>query len=222
GPATDCTGGTQGVLIPPAGEEDRCRLAAYFRRLVDGDPATLAWSRGFVAADHVQRTVIAAEQGIEVINLSFTFDLPLLTWRLARAGAGISAWGGAAKFRMASGQVLESYPLTHAIGQLMGHLEGVTRVERVALPDSAHRVYRLTRAAGPVWVAWLDRDRVLLPEDGTPGSPATLDLGALAVQVEPVITEMDRKTPRRTRHRTQDGRLILELAHRPVYILPLE
>jgi hypothetical protein len=65
GPATDCTGGAQGVLIPPATEADRCRLAAFFRKLVDGDPATLAWTRGFVAADHVQRTVIAAEQGVE-------------------------------------------------------------------------------------------------------------------------------------------------------------
>ncbi len=222
GPATDCTGGAQGVLIPPAKEQDRCRLAAFFRKLVDGDPATLAWTRGFVAADHVQRTVIAAEQGVELINLSFTFDLPLLTWRLAQAGAGISAWGGGAKFAMRSGQVLESYPLSHAIGQMMGHLEGVTRVERVALPDHAHRIYKLIRPAGPLWVAWLDRDRVLLPEDGSPSSQAALNLQAPAVLVEPVITEIGRGRPRQSRRQTQGGRLTVELSHTPVYILPLE
>jgi hypothetical protein len=40
--------------------------------------------------------------------------------------------------------------------------------------------------------------------------------------VEPVITEIGRGTPRRTRHQTQGGRLTLELSHTPIYILPLE
>jgi len=222
GPATTCTGRALGVLIPPAAERNRCRLATFFRKLVAGDPATLAWTRGFVAADHVQRTLIAAEQGVEAINLSFTFDLPLLTGRLARAGAGISAWAGAAKFRMAGGEVLETYPLTHAIGQMMGHLEGVTRIERLAQPAPELRVYKLSRAEGRIWVAWLDLGRVLLPGDGTPSRQATLDVGAPAVRIEPAITEMGRNTPRRTRHTTRDGRLTLGLGHTPVYILPLE
>jgi hypothetical protein len=114
---------------------------------------------------------------------------------------------------MGNGAVLETYPLTHAIGQMMGHLAGVTRIERVALPDPEHRVYELSRTTGPLWIAWLDRNRVLLPDDGTPSRQAALNLQAPAVLVEPVITEIGRGTPRRTRHQTQGGRLTLRPPH---------
>jgi len=42
GPATRCEGDNLAVLLPPAREEDRCRLAEYFKRLVSGDREHLA------------------------------------------------------------------------------------------------------------------------------------------------------------------------------------
>ena len=113
GPATTCKGKKLGLLIPPTTEADRCRLANFFTKLVDKDKNTLEWTRGFVAADQVQRTVIAGEQGIKLINLSFTGDIEQAQWKIFQASAGISAWGGAVKVNFFSGKVMEKYPLLH-------------------------------------------------------------------------------------------------------------
>ena len=92
--------------------------------LIADDRGTLGWTRGFVAADHVQRTVIAAEQGIKLINLAFIGDIPHATWALFKAGAGISAWSGAIRANLGNGRILEKYPPYYAVQQMMGYLQG--------------------------------------------------------------------------------------------------
>ena len=67
-----------GVVIPPAVEADRCRIAGYFQRLLSREPATEQWLKEFLAADSVQRIAIAADQNLELINLAFIQDLPFL------------------------------------------------------------------------------------------------------------------------------------------------
>ena len=218
GPATTCEGPILGILAPPATEADRCRLAAFFRRLVDRDPATLAWTRGFVAADHVQRTVIAAEQGIERSNLSSVADLPFLTGRLARAGAGISAWGGATRQNPRTGRIHERYPLFHAIRQMMGHLAGYGSIERLPMEDPRARVYRVSHPEGDVWIAWRDPRAVLLPGDGRPELEVEIDVGAGAALIEPVITELGRSEASHRRVPSPGGRLRVGLTHTPVYV----
>jgi hypothetical protein len=218
GPATVCRGGSLGIIASPATEADRCRIAAYFTKLVDGDAATLAWTRGFVAADQVQRTIVAAEQGAKLINLSFTTDLPFATSKLFRAGAGISAWGGALKANMFAGQITDRYPLYHAIRQMMGHIEGYQSIQRVPHPDPRARIYRVTRRNNAVWIAWRDPQAALLPEDGNPGIDVLLDVGASAAVIEPVITEMKQARPTQSRMQASGGRISLRLTHRPVYV----
>jgi len=220
GPATICTGRALGVMTPPATEQDRCRLARYFSRLVAKDRATVAWTRGFVAADHVQRAVIAAEQGIRLINLAFVADIEFATTPLFRAGAGISAWGGALRIRAWDGQVLERYPAFHAIRQLMGHLQGYRSISRVSQTDPHARVYRIEGRAGVFWVAWRDPMGVLLPEDGRPSTPLRLQVDREQVSVEPVVTAMGNPAVRPQVRQAPGGRLALQLTHTPVYILP--
>lgn len=218
GPATECKGSPLGIIASPATETDRCRIAAYFTKLVAGDAATLAWTRGFVAADHVQRTIIAAEQGAKLINLSFTTDLPFATSKLFRAGAGISAWGGAIKANLFAGQVTERYPLFHAIRQMITQLDGYQSIQRVAHPESRARIYRVTRRNGVMWIAWRDPQAALLPEDGEPVLEVRLDVGAPSVTIEPVITRMNQTRPAQLRVQTNAGQLSLRLTHRPVYV----
>jgi len=220
GPATKCRGAALGLLIPPATEADRCRLAAFFRKLVKGHAKTVAWTRGFVAADHVQRAVVAAEQGVELINLSFTFDLPLLTTPALQAGAGIAAWGGAVQVNHFTGKILTRYPLFYALGQLMGHLEGYRKVKRLKHSDPAVRIYRVRRRGGFFWVAWRDPQGVLLPRDGEPTSAIDLATGAGSVTVEPVITELGQEEPERSTLPASDGVVSLELTHTPIYVFP--
>jgi len=233
GPANRCTGRPLGVIARPATEADRCRMAAYFTRLLDGDPAALAWTRGFVAADQVQRTVVAAEQGVRLINLAFVSDLFWLTLKPMNAGAGISAWGGAIRINPWTGRVLERYPLFHAIRQLMGHLAGYRSIERVEHPEPRARIYRVEGADGPFWIAWLDPGRVLLPDEDEPSLEATIELPPGAYAVEPVITALGQEAAEpqtldaepgaseaEARPGAATGRLSLRLTHTPVYILP--
>ncbi len=220
GGATTCKGIGLAVMIPPAKEADRCRLAAYFTKMVNADKAIVAWTRGFVAADHVQRVVIAAEQGIEVINLSFVADIGFATSKAFRAGSGIAAWAGALRVDYRSGRVLEKYPLYHAIGQLMGHLQGYRSVARVPMLDPRARVYRIEKPGGVVYVAWRDPKGVLLPEDGAPASDVDLPLEGAQAAVEPVITAIGSSTPQPVSQPLVGGRLRLRLTHTPVYVVP--
>jgi hypothetical protein len=218
GAATACTGLGLGLIVPPAKESDRCRLAAYFTKLVNKDAATLDWTRGFVAADHVQRTVIAAEQGILAINLSFVADLPFLTTPALRAGAGISAWGGALAYNAFGGAIVQRYPLFYAVKQLMEQLTGYRSITRVPMADARARVYRVDNAAGVTWIAWRDPKGVLLPEDGKPTLSVTLPVGMARARVQEVITATGQTLATPTVMQTASGQLTLQLSHTPVYV----
>lgn len=218
GGATSCTGLALAVMIPPAKETDRCRLAGYFSKMVAGDKAAVAWTRGFVAADHVQRAIIAAEQGVKVINLSFVADISFATTRAFRAGSGIAAWGGALRMDYNAGRVLERYPLYQAIGQLMGYLNGATAVTRVAMPDRMARVYRIDRPGGTTLVAWRDPGGVLLPEDDPAVLEASVPVTGSQVTIEPVITVAGQAAPNRSTQAVTAGRTVLKLTHTPVFI----
>lgn len=218
GGATVCRGFALAVLVPPATEDDRCRLATFFTRMVNGDRATVSWARGFVAADHVQRAVIAAEQGIVLINLSFVTDITLATLKPFRAGSGISAWGGALRMNLRTGSIQERYPLFHAIRQLMAHLDGYTAVSRVAQPDAQARIYRFERPAGPLWIAWRDPQGALLPEDGSPSLMVEIATGSPTAVVESVITDGGQATPRPESRIAPGGVLQVLLSHTPVFI----
>lgn len=221
GPANRCTGSPLGVIGSPATEEDRCRLAAYFTRLLDGDPETLAWTRGFVAADHVQRSIIAAEQGIRLINLAFVTDIAWLTMEPMAAGAGISAWGGAIRTNPWTGRVLDRYPAFFAIRQLVGHLEGYGSIDRIEQDDPRVRLYRIEKESSHLWVAWRDPRAALLPEDGDPSLEVEIDVDVRLVRIEPVITEVGRDQPDRWTERTAGGVLTTGLTHAPVYVIPV-
>lgn len=164
GPATVCDEppSMMGIVIPPAVEADRCRLAEFFARLVSGDRATLDWTRQFVAADHIKRALCAAESDVDTLHLAFTIDLPLFTLPVAGAGAGISAWGGMIRQNL-RGDVMERYASFQALRQLGGLLSGHARVQQRAADDPDVRFFRIEREDGDRWAAWLEPPGVLLP-----------------------------------------------------------
>lgn len=220
GPATNCKGRVRGVLAHPATEADRCRLAEYFKKLIQKDRKTLNWTRGFIAADHVQRTIIAAEQGVELINLSFVADLPGMTGKIFKGGAGIAAWGGALRLNPWSGIIKEKYPLFYAIRQMMSHIKDATAFQRIDMGDEQARVYRLDRPRGPIWIAWRDPQSVLLPDSGQPSLSVALDIKTTWAFLETVITEPKVETPTRRKVPTESGRLRFNITHTPIYVLP--
>lgn len=220
GPATKCKGNKLGILIVPATEADRCRLAKFFNKLIAKDRATLAWTRGFVAADQVQRTIVAAEQGIKLINLSFTADIPGATLAVFRASAGISAWGGAVRLNFFTWKVVEKYPLFYAIKQMMHHLNGYDSIKRIRMPDDHARVYLLHRQGRKSWIAWRNPKQCLLPEDGQPKTQIKLHTGTSAITIEHVITGMGQTTPKKETVPCTNGKANLTLTHTPIYIFP--
>jgi len=188
--------------------------------MVDNDRKTVDWTRGFVAADQVQRAIVAAEQNKKLINLAFTADVPAAQTKIFRAAAGISAWGGALEINIFTGKVQKKYPLFYAIKQMMSHLSGYTSIKQIPQKDARARVYLVSRKGEKFWVAWRDPKGVLLPEDGKPSIRVRLSTGTQAVTVEEVITQMGQEVPQ-SRHLTTQGSVAnLTLTHAPVYIFP--
>lgn len=220
GQATTCKGrpAAMGVMVPPATEADRCRLAEFFTKLTRKDATALAWTRGFVAGDHVQRTVIAAEQGLKLINLSFTVDLPLLTTPLGMAGAGLSAWGGMLESGWFGELGHQRYPNFYAIQQLGRNLSGYDSIRRVAFADPRVRVYEYSHEKKKHWVGWLDAGRVVLPEDPVPRKTVPLAIGRPQAVLEPVITVVGQTAPSSVPAAAPGGTLSLELSPTPVFV----
>lgn len=220
GPATSCKGPRDklGKLIPPATEADRCRLAKFFDKLVGGDKATLHWTQGFVAEDSVQRAVISAEQGVRLVDLAYMTDLPLLTGRLMRAGAGLTAWAGFIDFKGPC--ISEKRPVFYAVKQLMGHLRDYQSIRRLHFADDHVRVYEVRRPGGRVWIAWLDPGHVVLPGDAVPFKTVSLDVGTDHVVLEPTVTGVGQTGPERTGMPSPGGHVELRLTPRPTFVVP--
>ena len=215
GPATNCKAKALGTLIPPATEQDRCALARYFTKLVNKDKNTLAWTRKFVAADHVHKTIIAAEQGYALINLSFTIDLPFLTAKFMKAGAGISAWGGALAINR-GGKVQEKRPLFYSIQQLIQHVNDYDDIERVQHQNTQVRIYKITKQGNSFWVAWYQADKVVLPENSAFKKHVEFTIDTDKVAIEALATHREKKE---RKHLNVTGRkLKIALSHYPIYI----
>ena len=215
GPATNCKAKVLGTLIPPATEKDRCALAKYFTKLVNKDKSTVNWTREFVAADHVHKTIIAAEQGYALINLSFTIDLPFLTAKFMKAGAGISAWGGALAINR-GGKVQEKRPLFYSIQQLVQHVNDYDDIERIQHQNKQVRIYKLTKQGNSFWVAWYQADKVVLPENSAFTKNIEFTLDSDKVEIEALAT--NNKVIKRKIFILKNKKVKLPLSHYPIYI----
>ncbi|MBI2845188.1 MAG: hypothetical protein HYX86_01440, partial [Chloroflexi bacterium] len=219
GPATTCdrNPNQMGHIIPPAAEEDRCRLAEYFNKLVEGDEQVLRWVQAFSAEDVVKKVVVSANQGVLLINTAFTEDLIWLKLAIAQAGAGNSAWAGLVDFGRR-----EYRPGYYALQQLIGHLSGYESITRLPFDDPGIRVYELSREGQHSWIAWYDPGRLILPGDPLPETSVQLDVGGPSITMETHITQFGQSEPDRTGVNTQDGIVTLTLNPTPIFIYPSE
>lgn len=226
GPATRKAGppAQLGIVVPPATEADRPRLAAYFTKLIDGDAVTTEWTHGFVAADMVQKIVVAAEQGVVLINASFMEDLALFKTRVLMGGAGTSAWGGMADLELnlftQSRTFKVARPSFHAIGQVQKHLAASSSVERVRAGDRRIRHYKIVRDNGPGWVVWLDPGKLVLPGEPVPSQKTDIDVAVPKVIVESTITGPGQTIPTQEPMAAESGKLTLTITPTPVFISP--
>ena len=191
-------------------------MASYFTKLVNKDRQTLDWTRNFIGADHVQKTIIAAEQKYALINLSFTIDLPFLTGKFLKAGAGISAWAGTLVVNR-RGKVRKKYPLFYSIKQMMRHIRGYDKITRVRHRDDRVRLYKISKGNKFFWIGWYNAKRVVLPKTDS-SIEVKLDIPGGVYEIEKLATSP--RGVKRVRARSNRGRLNLTLQHRPVYIFP--
>lgn len=203
-----------GLVFWPAVPADRCRLAGYFRKLVDGDPATVRWTQGVASADNVKRVVIAAERGIALINTAFVEDLVWLKLKAFGAGTGPSAWSGFLDLGRR-----ERRPAWYGMQQLLGHLNGYDRITRLPAADRQVRLYQVERGARRTWIAWLDPERVVLPGEPVPTREAIVAVGPGGTTVEPLVTDPGAWTPARRPLTNNGGRVTITVTPTPVFIL---
>ncbi|HPO12165.1 MAG TPA: hypothetical protein PLI09_01865 [Candidatus Hydrogenedentes bacterium] len=230
GPGTTCEGVVEslGIVLAPAVEADRCRLADYFTNLVNEDPATLDWVHGFVAADMTRMVVSAADQGIEFINTSFMEDLWPLNTPLFRASAGNTAWAGmvqtALNFFTQEHNITGYRPLFYALQQLARRLDNYNVVERIETDDPNVWLFRVLHTDASdlpdFWIAWYDPGVLVLPGDVIPETTLALESTAQNVVVETLITQAGQTTPQTTTIPVSEGVAVVSLTPTPVFIAP--
>ena len=207
-----------GLMIYPATDDDRCRVADYFNRVLDGDEATVEWMRAFVAADMVKKVVIAADQRIELINTAFTTDLPILDSRLGQAGAGNAGWGGMIEIGPGT-----RYPNFYALQQLIRHIDGYSTVQRVDVegPDGV-RAYRFSAGGRAVWVAWYDPPFVVVHGDDPVEASVSIPVPEGALVVEAMIDRLNQTVPLSAADTAGAAGFVITLDQTPVFVLAEE
>ena len=226
GPATVCnqSPSQMGIMVLPATEADRCRVAAFFRDLIGGNQTDLAWTYSFVASDMVEQIVVAADSNVTLIDASFMEDLPLMTSLLFQAGAGLAAWGGmAATTTNAFTQVhtVQSLrPSFYAVQQLMAHISNYTSIRRIATNDSSVYLYKMMKDGKPLWIVWYGPGVLSLPGDTAPSKTIQVQVGASAVDIEPMISQLGQTRPNATTASTEGGVLTLTTGASPTFVYP--
>lgn len=228
GPATRCTGALSslGIVLPPAVEADRCRLADYFTKLVNADAATLDWVHGYIAETMVETVVAAADQGVHFINTTFIQDLFPLNTAVFMASAGNSAWAGMVETSynaFTQEHKTTGYrPLFYALQQLANAMDGYTTVERVTVDESGLRLYRVssedTGELPPFWIAWYEPGILILPEDAVPQTSLDFETSAESVEVEALITEPGRTEAYMDKIGATQGMVTIPISPTPVFI----
>lgn len=217
GPATRCEGPATelGLVLYPAVESDRCRLAGFFRELVEGRPEAVAWARARAASDLVKKVIVAADRGAWWLNAAPIEDAAWWQGPAFQAAAGISPWGGLLDVQRA-----EPRPAFWALHQLLRQLRGRERVRRLALGLSDVRLYALEGRAGRAWIGWYESGGVALPGEPAPTRAVSFPTGARRVRVEPVIARAEQATPGSHALDSPGGIARIELTTTPVIVFP--
>jgi hypothetical protein len=217
GSATDCSGSPhgQGLVVFPARESDRCRLAAHFQALVDGETAAVEWTRVFTASDLVKKVVIAASRDVWLINASLVEDVDWWMSEALEAGAGTAPWAGFLDVRRG-----ERRPGWYALRRLLEGLSGRESVRRVPHDRPDVRLYAVDGPAGMAWIGWLDPGRVTLPGDPQPAAVVSFATASERVRVEPIVTQTGQSEIAVKPLATEAGIASLRLTPIPVFVHP--
>ncbi|KKU26290.1 MAG: hypothetical protein UX39_C0010G0002 [Candidatus Magasanikbacteria bacterium GW2011_GWA2_46_17] len=218
GRATGCTGLFLGIVVWPAKEKDRCRLADYFNGILNNNAATVEWKNRFVAGDMVKKVVIAAANGVQLINTAFTGDLPILSTKFGFAGAGNGGFAGVVseqynlitqKYR-----ITEYRPGFYALKQLAGKLKGTLSIVRER-SDNDVRLYRIKNAREEYWIGWVHPDYLILPDDQEPKKQISLNIpnGARIINMA-----KSGEAENETVVSASNGSVKIDLTTTPVYI----
>ena len=219
GPATVChlQPSQMAILIQPAQETDRCRLATFFTQLTQKNQTDLAWAYAYLASDMVEKVAIAAWKNVSLIDTSFMQDLPFLTSPLFRASGGLSAWGGMSETNPNGS--LSFRPSFYALKQLVGHLGGYTAMSRLSASDPSVYVFQFLKNGVPVWMAWYQ------PQTGfsLPGSPSPtvsfhLLVNTSSAFVEPLIANIGQTQPAPVEVHATSGEISLTLGPIPCFV----
>lgn len=213
GSATRTSGDGLAIMLPPATEADRVRLAKYYKKLIANDQEYISWLRNFLAGDVVQRVVIAADQRIALIDTAFTGDLPGANLAIFQAGAGNSGWGGMVDYD--GGRVTGKRPAYFALQQLQENIRGYKSIVRVDTGDKDVRLYKVEKQGKEFFIVWYGYQKLYLPEDALPQKNVQIDVGTSEVVIEKMKTSQD---VTRRLEQTSNGTLSVTITPEPFYI----
>jgi len=218
GSATRCEGPRDelGMVLYPASEDDRCRLADFFRQLLNGQPEAVDWARSLAATDLVKKVIVAADRGAGWLNTAPIEDATWWKQPAFEASAGVSAWGGLLDVRRG-----ERRAGFYAQRQLMGALRGRDRVQRLSLGSRDTRLYVVEGGAGKSWIAWYEPGSIALPGEPTPVRAVSFPTGSRRIRVEPAITRAGQRKAESRMFDSEGGVARLDLTPTPVFVYPV-
>jgi hypothetical protein len=222
GPATVAEGAVKGLVVPPATEADRPRLARYFQKLVDGDEETVQWTQSFAAADTVKKVVVAADMGVALIDTAFMEDLSWLKLKPFVAAAGTSPWAGMTDTSvnvLNEQRTVKGYrPGYYALGQLNGHIQGYKSIARLPVQDEGIRLYRVEKDGEGFWITWYEPGTVILSGEAVPHVKLKLMVNGSSAIIEPMIAAPGQTGPERSEVVADAGMAEVDLTPTPMYI----
>lgn len=201
GQATNCTSTIKGVIIYPATEDDRCRLAAYFTKLINNDANSLAYVRQISAEDISKKIIVAAANGVTRINPAFTEDIAILK-KATSAGAGNAAWGGvvdtSSNFLTNVRTVKSKFPGFYALQQTQSKLKQYDSVKRITTSDEKVRIYEVKNGTTTSWIAWYEPGKIYLPGESVPSVVSALPNITGTVNIEKLIVKSGQTVSEKT------------------------
>jgi hypothetical protein len=99
-------------------------------------------------------------------------------------------------------------------------IKGYDRVERVSETNPRLRVYRFRKGSSSAWVAWLDPNKLLLPDDAMPQAALILNVGSGRFVVESMQVSADRPRDADVGIKQQGNTLRLKLTPQPIFVRP--
>ena len=170
-----------------------------------------AWYRGLQAAQVVKICMVALDAGSQKLMMGWAVD--------AQNFLAVSTFSHHGLYSITFNRF---WPAGYTYGLTIRKLEGLSRIQRLPMPENVY-VYQCTVKDGrEVLVAFYDDHIAQNHDEPTGETAAELPLRAPWARITHIVTRIGQTEPEVVLSQVRDGKLSLRLTEYPVFIEPAE